>query len=706
MGEIVMLIILKISAAVAGMPDYNTSIIALKYLLSIIAAALGVLALYIFDPSWFSRRISVAKALRARLFVREAMGDKALEDAVRDWGFLYDRKQDIFYSSMNPWQRKCGYCREYDELCAPMGMIVDSEPVYFYYGGKNWLVELWKGQYDLTTGCEVGVYTKEGPPLSRPADAFYNCAANKDRLFISFVLKKKGKALFTRADKHWWLTGFMLGEFSEPSELVLETEITFKNGKMKESFLQALKKIGYTEKKYWTFRNTVGIVFDKPYSAQPSTRSPLTDRVIQDKNYLLCKTFVDAVSSAHSLSQKMDALKKASPELLGYVSHIGKPRQILESRMQQAEKAGGGKADGDVPAKHKRKDDGKAAESAKLKDRAGGKAADKGKRKKPADENVAPKPKDSISRVYRSAKQIEIDDSSKIVLMSDCHRGDGSWSDDFAKNQNLYFYALTYYYERDYTYIELGDGDELWENKRLSDIKQAHVDVYWLLAKFFKEGRLHLIYGNHDSVKKKAKFVRNNLSTYYDEHEKKCLPLFECIEVSEGLVLNYAPTNSHILLIHGHQGDLLNDRLCCLAKFLVRYFWRPLGMFGVLNPTSPAKNYNKKQKVSGRLIGWAKREKTMLIAGHTHKPVFPDVGEPLYFNDGSCIHPRCVTAIEISGGNIRLVKWSLKTDDDASLYVGKDILAGPVPLREYFEAAPPAGAIYGSDPQPPPGPSQ
>ena len=40
-----------------------------------------------------------------------------------------------------------------------MGMIIDCEPVRFYYGGKKWLIELWKGQYGMTTGCEIGVYT-------------------------------------------------------------------------------------------------------------------------------------------------------------------------------------------------------------------------------------------------------------------------------------------------------------------------------------------------------------------------------------------------------------------------------------------------------------------------------------------------------------------------------------------------------------------
>ena len=92
--------------------------------------------------------------------------------------------------------------------------------------------------------------------------------------------------------------------------------------------------------------------------------------------------------------------------------------------------------------------------------------------------------------------------------MSDCHRGDGSWADDFSKNQNIYFAALTHYYNENYTYIEIGDGDELWENKKLSDIIQVHSDVFWLLSKFYNEDRLYLIFGNHDMVKKDNEFVR------------------------------------------------------------------------------------------------------------------------------------------------------------------------------------------------------
>jgi hypothetical protein len=65
--------------------------------------------------------------------------------------------------------------------------------------------------------------------------------------------------------------------------------------------------------------------------------------------------------------------------------------------------------------------------------------------------------------------------------------------------------------------------------------------------------------------------------------------------------------------------------------------------------------------------------------------MFPEVGELPYFNDGSSVHPRCITAIEISEGNIILVKWQIKTRDDGTMYIGREVLAGPSKLEDYFK---------------------
>jgi len=290
----------------------------------------------------------------------------------------------------------------------------------------------------------------------------------------------------------------------------------------------------------------------------------------------------------------------------------------------------------------------------------------------------------NISQIFESSEEIIIDKCSKIVLMSDCHRGTGKWIDNFAKNQNLYFAALTYYYNEDFTYIEVGDGDELWENKNITDIINVHSDIFWLLSKFFKEDRLYLIFGNHDMVKKDTSFVKSNLYQYYNEPQRRFIPLFENVKIHEGIVLRHSGTENKILVIHGHQADYINYKLWKFSRFLVRYLWKPLESLGVNDPTSTAKNYKKKDAVEKKLAKWVRREGHILIAGHTHRPYFPQVGEVPYFNDGSCVHPRCITAIEIIQDSIILVKWSVKTKSDGTLFIGREVLSGPRNLNYYF----------------------
>lgn len=289
-----------------------------------------------------------------------------------------------------------------------------------------------------------------------------------------------------------------------------------------------------------------------------------------------------------------------------------------------------------------------------------------------------------LYQIYESGEKIGFDDSSKFVLMSDCHRGDGRWNDNFAMNRNTYIAALNHYYNSDYTYIELGDGDELWENRSFQDIASVHADVFKLLCKFYNDNRLYIIYGNHDIVKKDSGFYSSRFLENFFKYDKRQTPLFENIKVHEGLVLKHKAVDCEIFLVHGHQVEYLNSKLWRLCRFMVRYLWRPLELFGMRNPTSPAKNYDKQDLVDKRLIEWVKRENQALIAGHTHRPVFPKVGNPPYFNDGSCVHPYSITAIEITAGYIALVKWETKTRNDGTLYVGRDIMAGPEKLLDYF----------------------
>ncbi|MBE5947667.1 MAG: serine/threonine protein phosphatase [Lachnospiraceae bacterium] len=252
-----------------------------------------------------------------------------------------------------------------------------------------------------------------------------------------------------------------------------------------------------------------------------------------------------------------------------------------------------------------------------------------------------------LDRAFENAPILPITSNTKYVFFSDCHRGSGNNNDNFLKNVNNYFAALQYYFQYGFSYIEVGDGDELWENCKLNQITEIHSDIFLQLSKFQKSGRLYMLYGNHDIEKKSIKKDHGNL--------------FPCLTVYEGLI--FKPDNSTVNLhvTHGHQADFLNSVLWRLAKFLVRHLWTPLENLGFSDPTSAAKNNTKKEKIEKRFIEYAKKSGCLLLAGHTHRPMLGNSTSP-YYNCGSCVHPRCITCIELTGYNIRLVKWCSCTE--------------------------------------------
>lgn len=91
------------------------------------------------------------------------------------------------------------------------------------------------------------------------------------------------------------------------------------------------------------------------------------------------------------------------------------------------------------------------------------------------------------------------------------------------------------------------------------------------------------------------------------------------------------------------------------------------------DPTSAAKNYKRKDKTEQKLSLYAKNHGLSLITGHTHRPRL-NPGDLSYINTGSCVHPRCITCIEIACGKMTLVKWALSTRADGGLYVARSAL--------------------------------
>ena len=291
-----------------------------------------------------------------------------------------------------------------------------------------------------------------------------------------------------------------------------------------------------------------------------------------------------------------------------------------------------------------------------------------------------------ISNSYKTAKRIPLKKDSKFIFFSDCHRGDNSYADDFANNSNIYSHALRNYLENDFTYIELGDGIELWENLFFNEIFEAHKNSFMLLREFHLKKKLHMIWGNHDMTLKNEKKSSKLLDTYFDKITGTNKDLLNGLVFNEGIILEPEGFDKNILLIHGHQADFYNYVWWKWSRFLVRILWKPLQVVGIKDPTSPAKNFKELIKVERRLKKWIlANNNQMVIAGHTHRPRFPEPNELPFFNDGSCVHPRSITGIEIVDMHISLIKWHIISREDGTLQIVKTVLEGPTAVALYLK---------------------
>ncbi len=265
-----------------------------------------------------------------------------------------------------------------------------------------------------------------------------------------------------------------------------------------------------------------------------------------------------------------------------------------------------------------------------------------------------------LQSAFENAPTLPLNEYSRYILFSDCHRGTGTTYDNFLKNQHLYLAAMQYYIQKGYHYIELGDGEELWENRNRDQIIDSHCEVYKLFCTLEEKGKITRLFGNHDHVLEGR------------------LP--------EAVKLQTCDRSITMGLTHGHQVDFKNSVMCCATRFLVRYLWRPLEQFGVNDPTSAAKNYRRADRTERKLRQWAEKQGMILITGHTHRPRLnhtlfsAEQSTGIYLNTGSCVHPYGITGIEINGMRIYLVKWSMTVCDHLLLCVKREVLAGPLTL--------------------------
>lgn len=227
-------------------------------------------------------------------------------------GFAFDPRQEIFYSRHDAWQRKFGYRKLFDEMASTFNMIIDSEPIRFDYDGRKWLLELWKGQYGVAVGAEIGLYVSED-------GVYYDSVSDSEELAMSFMLIQGDEVILRRCDRHWWLTGFRLGSFARPNELLMFAEIRFPNNEMCLAVINALRDMGYGRYDMTVSCNTIRIRFDRPYSLQPKVKYSLITKIRMKLNKIKCRIFRRFTKKYPCMLDKIEYIKCRIPGLYKFI---------------------------------------------------------------------------------------------------------------------------------------------------------------------------------------------------------------------------------------------------------------------------------------------------------------------------------------------------------------------------------------------------
>lgn len=294
----------------------------------------------------------------------------------------------------------------------------------------------------------------------------------------------------------------------------------------------------------------------------------------------------------------------------------------------------------------------------------------------------------SLTRLYSSSKKnskrvctVFMDiTKDKFIIFSDQHKGNRDNADDFAHNEFNYVKALEYYHRQKFSFINLGDSEEIWKYK-IEEVLPENEKVFSAEAAFHP-GKYYKTFGNHDIIWKNKWDTERWLKKYFS------LPLL----IYEGIILKTNVGNQQLTIFctHGHQGDKLSDNNA-LSTWLVAHVWAPVQRYLRINVNTPSKDDRLRNKHNKLMYQWcSNRKNVVLITGHTHKPVFAsgkysthpnnnierNANEKLkagYFNTGCCcFNDGDITGIEIEAGYIRLVKWQ-EENYDASRKILEEI---------------------------------
>ena len=191
----------------------------------------------------FTFRDGETEVMNPQFYINTVTGECTNRDnsGVFGIGFNFSITDMVVYATTESWMRDFGFCVMYDILANSMPAMFNynTRRFKFEYDGLEWMVQMWKGNYLISNGAEVGLYSRASDKFG----TFYECATDEQMISMSLDLYAGDELIMSRKeDLHWWINGFRIGKkYYLPESMTLVTTLTMKDEDMKNAFCEAIE---------------------------------------------------------------------------------------------------------------------------------------------------------------------------------------------------------------------------------------------------------------------------------------------------------------------------------------------------------------------------------------------------------------------------------------------------------------------------------
>ncbi len=155
-------------------------------------------------------------------------------------GYSFSIPELLLYAQVNAWVRDFGFCFFYDifSYTTPF-FFYETRRIKFDYDGLEWMIQLWKGNYLISNGAEIGIYSRDESKFG----TYYDCATDEQMMEMSMELYHGDELIFSRPKQlHWWLTGFKIttDNLYPANTMTMKFSIDMKDEEMLNAFCNAV----------------------------------------------------------------------------------------------------------------------------------------------------------------------------------------------------------------------------------------------------------------------------------------------------------------------------------------------------------------------------------------------------------------------------------------------------------------------------------